>query len=256
MDRLLPNRLPPVPPLGKPINIHLTAVYETAGALLRELSRAVNRGATQLRSESGLPVGTRFTLGLATAALPKPIVVAGVVTASVRRGRAFHMLLRYDFDPSQSRPLLDSVLALARREAPPRGPRREARIPLTLGVEAGGLRGVASEVLNLSRRGCRLELRGSGVPALRAGDPLRMTVSGRGRGRRVTLDLEVRWVRGGRRQRRLLLGAAFVGLTPEARARLLAILKLQDLRPKIRVQRVKAKARSARAKESSREGPA
>ena len=242
MKERLPPRLPPVPPLDKPITIHLTAVYETAGALLRELSRAVNRGATKLRSESGLPVGTRFTLGLATAALPRPIEVAGVVTASARQGRAFQMLLRYDFDPSQSRLLLDSVLALVRREAPPRGPRRETRMPLTLGVETGGLRGVATEVLNLSPRGCRLELRGSRMPALRVGDRLRMAVEHRGRGRKVVMDLEVRWVRKSGSAKKLLLGAAFVDLRPAARARLLKILELQDLRPRIRVQRVKAKA--------------
>jgi hypothetical protein len=237
--------------LDKPITIHLTAVYETAGALLRELSRAVNRGATTLRSESGLPVGTRFTLGLVTAALAEPLEVAGVVTSSERRGRAFQMLLRYDFDPGQSRRLLDSVLALARREAPPRGDRRESRMPLTLGVEAGGFRGVATEVLNLSARGCRLELRGAQVPALRAGDRLRLAVSDRGRGpaRKVAMDLEVKWVRGSRAQKKLLMGAAFVGLTPAARARLRGILKLQDLRPQIRVQRLKAaRARAPRAR--------
>jgi hypothetical protein len=207
----------------------------------------VNRGATTLRSESGLPVGTRFTLGLVTAALAKPIEVDGVVTASVRKGRLFHMLLRYDFDPSQSRRMLDSVLALVRHEAPPRGLRRETRMPLTLGVEGGGLRGVTTEVLNLSPRGCRLDLRGTRVPALRVGDRLRMTVSSRSRGRRVGLELEVRWVRV-RGQKKLLLGAAFVALTTAARARLRGILKLQDLRPKIRVQRVKTGARTPRAR--------
>lgn len=246
-ERLLP-RLPPVPPLDKPITIHLTAVYETAGALLRELSRAVNRGATKLRSESGLPVGTRFTLGLVTGALPKPVEVAGVVTSSVRQGRAFQMLLRYDFDPGQSRRLLDSVLALARREAPPRGDRRETRVPLTLEVEAGGIRGATTEVLNLSPRGCRLELRGARIPALLAGERLRLSVSDRGRGRKVDMDLEVKWVRGSRRERKLLVGAAFVGLTKAARARLLEILKLQDLRPRLRVQRVPAKARRPRGR--------
>ena len=236
------TRLPPVPPLDKPTSIHLTSVYETAGALLRELSRAVNRGATKLRSESGLPVGTRFTLGLVTAALPKPIEVAGVVTASARQGRAFQMLLRYDFDPSQSRRLLDSVLALVRREERARGPRREARMPLTLGVEGGGFRGVTTEVLNLSPRGCRLELRGAQVPSLRAGDRLRMALSDRGRGKKVVMNLEVRWVRGSRKQETLLVGTAFVGLSPAARARLLLILKLKDLRPRIRVQRVRNKS--------------
>ena len=231
-------RLPPVPPLPKPITIHLTAVYQTAAALLRELSRAVNRGATKLRSESGLPVGTRFTLGLVTEALRAPVEVAGVVTANTRKGRGFEMLLRYDFDPVQSRRLLDSVLALARHEEHVRRPRREARVPLALGVEAGGLRGVATAIENLSRRGCRLELRGVQVPALQAGDRLRMALSGRGRGPRVDLTLEVRWVRSTRtrKDRRLLIGAAFVELGTRARARLHSILKLQDLRPTIRLR--------------------
>jgi hypothetical protein len=237
-------KVPPLPPvpllLHKPITIHLTAAYRSAAALLRELSRAVNRGATRLRSESGLPVGTRFTLGLVTKALKSPVEVAGVVTASVRKGRAFEMLLRYDFDPAQSRRLLDTVLALARREEPVRRPRREPRLPLTLGVLAGGLGGVRVGVENLSRRGCRLELRGARVPALRAGDRLRMSLSGRGRGPRVDLTLEVRWLRmtRARRDRRLLIGAAFVGLDPGARSRLQTILKLQDLRPVIRLRRL------------------
>ena len=115
-------------------------------------------------------------------------------------------------------------------------------MPLTLGVEAGGFRGVTTEVLNLSPRGCRLELRGTQVPALRAGDRLRMAVSDRSRGRKVVMNLEVRWVRGSHTQKKLLLGAAFVGLRPAARARLLLILKLRDLRPKIRVQRVREKS--------------
>jgi PilZ domain len=235
-----PPRLPPVPPLAKPITIHLTAVYQTAAALLRELSRAVNRGATKLRSESGLPVGTRFTLGLVTEALKAPVQVAGVVTASTRKGRGFEMLLRYDFDPAQSRRLLDSVLALARREERVRRPRREARVPLALGVEPGRLRGVSTAIENLSRRGCRLELRGALLPPLRAGDRLRMALSGRGRGPRVDLTLEVRWVRSTRtrKDRRLLIGVAFVELGARARARLHSILKLQDLRPTIRLRQL------------------
>jgi PilZ domain-containing protein len=244
----LPPRLPPVPPLGKPIDIHLTAVYETGAALLRELSRAVNRGATTLRSESGLPVGTRFTLGLVTASLAKPLEVAGVVTSSIRQGRAYRMLLRYDFDPAESRRLLDSVLALVRRESPPQGDRREARMPLSLGVEASGFRGVATEVLNLSARGCRLELRGARVPALGAGDRLRLDVSSRGGGRKVGLDLDVKWVRGSRVEKKLLVGAAFVGLNPASRARLREILRLQDLRPRIRVRPVKPPSRPSRTR--------
>ena len=233
-----------------PVTIHLTAVYRTAGALLRELSRAVNRGATRLRSESGLPVGTRFTLGLVTDALKHPIQVEGVVTASLRKGRSFDMLLRYDFDPAQSRRLLDSVLALVKREEPTLRPRREARVPLALRVEGGGLRRVGASVENLSRRGCRLALAGAPRSALAVGDRLRMTLSGSGRGekRQVALSLEVRWVRAGRGPGgpRLVAGAAFVGLSKDARARLASILRLRDLRPTIRIHKGEAVSRVAR----------
>lgn len=227
-----------------PVTIHLTAVYKTAGALLRELSRAVNRGATRLRSESGLPVGTRFTLGLVTEALKDPIQVEGVVTANLRKGRSFDMLLRYDFDPAQSRRLLDAVLALVKREEPTLRPRRETRVPLALRVEGGGLRGVSAYVENLSRRGCRLALAGARRPSLAPGSRLRMTLAGSGRGekREVALNLEVRWVRAGRTRgaSRLLVGAAFVGLSASARARLASILRLRDLRPTIRIRKATA----------------
>jgi hypothetical protein len=241
--------LPPLPLLEKPITIRLTAVYKTARALLRELSRAVNRGATRLRSESGLPVGTRFTLGLVTDALKTPIEVAGVVTASAPKGRHFEMRLRYDFDPVHSRRLLDSVLALVGREEPARRPRREGRLPLALSVAGGGMRGVRTSVEDLSRRGCRIQLLGARLPLLRPGDRLRMTLAGSSRGERraVLLDVEVRWARAarGRPGKRLLVGAAFIGLSAKARARLHSILKLRDLRPTIHLTR-SGKRRSRR----------
>jgi len=244
----------PPPLLEKPITIHLTAVYKTAGALLRELSRAVNRGATTLRTESGLPVGTRFTLNLVTDALREPIEVSGVVTASVKRRRGFEMKLRYDFDPGQSRRLLDSVLALVRREEPSVRPRKEARVPLALAVAGAGLRGAQATIENLSTRGCRLALEGARRPALQVGDHLRLGLSGGGkrRGRRVSLRLQVRWVRRGRSRTSLSLGAAFVDPSAEARARLTSLLKLRDFQPDIRLEawplgRAKGKARPPRA---------
>jgi hypothetical protein len=247
------HRSPPLPLLEKPITIHLTAVYKTAGALLRELSRAVNRGATRLRSESGLPVGTRFTLSLATAALRAPIEVQGVVTGSVKRRRLFEMLLRYDFDPAGSRALLDSVLTLVRREEPKERPRREPRVPLALGIEGKGLQGTVASVENLSGRGCRLVLHGRRLPVLQTGDRLRLLLSGSARGaaRRVALDLETRWMRsgGGRKAKRLTIGAAFVGLSPTARARLSSILKLRDFRPTILLERPAPSARPRRKRE-------
>jgi hypothetical protein len=241
----------PLPLLEKPITIHLTAVYHTAGALLRELSRAVNRGATRLRSESGLPVGTRFTLALVTGALRAPIEVQGVVTGSVKRKRLFEMLLRYDFDPADSRRLLDAVLALVRNEEPAVRPRREARVPLSLGVLGASLRGAVASLDDLSPRGCRLIMSGARLPALKTGDRLRLRVSGSGlgAGRSVALDLETRWVRAGRgrKAKRLTMGAAFVGLSPRARARLDTILKLRDFRPTLLLERPSQTSRRRRA---------
>jgi hypothetical protein len=245
------HRPQPPPLLEKPITIHLTAVYQTAGALLRELSRAVNRGATRLRSESGLPVGTRFTLGLVTGALRAPIEVQGVVTGSVKRKEAFEMLLRYDFDPAEARGLLDSVLALVRREEPSVEPRREARVPLALGIRGEGLRGAMASIENLSGRGCRLVMSGSRLPALRPGDHRRLRLSGSARGerRRVSLDLEIRWVRRGRgkKAQRLTLGASFVNLSAGAQDRLASILKLRDFRPTILLEPPRKTARPRRA---------
>jgi len=234
----MPDHPLSLPLLEKPITIHLTAVYKTAGALLRELSRAVNRGATTLRTESGLPVGTRFTLALMTDALRQPIEVSGVVTSSVKRRRLFEMKLRYDFDPGQSRQLLDSVLALVRREEPSVQPRKEARVPLTLAVVGPGLRGAEGLIENLSPRGCRLALRGARRPSLRIGDRLRLGLSARegSRARRANLSLEVRWVRPGRSRGSQSVGAAFVGLTPSARARLASLLELRDFRPDLRLE--------------------
>jgi hypothetical protein len=236
-------KLPPVPKLEKPIAIHLTAVYKSAASLLHELSRAVNRGATKLQSESGLPVGTRLTVGLVTDALRRPIVVSGIVTSSAPRGRAFEMLLRYDFDPDQSRRVLNAAIALLRREEPTRHPRGSPRLPVALGVDSAGLAGaLATSVLNLSRTGARLRIEGTRLPALRAGDRLAMTFAGGRAGlrRAVPLRLDLRWVRtaGDGRRRALLVGGAFSALTPEARTRLQAILRLQDFKPTIKLRRV------------------
>jgi hypothetical protein len=51
------DKVPVAPPTAGPIR--LVAVYRTVGALLRELSRALNQGQTLLKADSGLPAGTR-----------------------------------------------------------------------------------------------------------------------------------------------------------------------------------------------------
>ena len=119
-------------------------------------------------------------------------------------------------------------------------PRREARVPLALGVQGKGLRGAVASIENLSARGCRLVMSGKRLPALAPGDRLRLRLSGsaRGAGRSVSLALETRWVRPGRgkKEKRLTLGASFVGLSAGARARLSSILKLRDFRPTIQLE--------------------
>jgi hypothetical protein len=238
----------------QPISTRLTAYYKTAGALLRELSRAVNQGRTRLSSESGLAVGTRLTLALTTAALPKPIEVVGTVTARRMRGALYEMVLRYDFDPERFRGLLARTVAALKREDPPRKPRTEARIPMALSVDAGALARVLRTTLqNFSRAGCRLELRAARMPKLEAGDRLEMTVSGSRAGSRrpMRAELEVRWVGRAARSadgRKVLFGARFVGLSAAARQRIGTILRLEDFRPTIRIRRLRPRRAPARCR--------
>jgi hypothetical protein len=241
-----------------PISIRLTAYYKTAGALLRELSRAVNQGQTRLSSESGLAPGTRLTLALTTAALPAPIEVVGTVTARRMRGRQFEMTLRYDFEPERFRGLLARTIAALKREDPPRKPRSEARIPMTLAVDAGALaRTLRTTVQNFSRAGCRLELRAARLPKLAAGDRLEMAVSGSRTGSRrpMRVPLEVRWVGRVTRSaggRKVLVGARFLGLSAAARERIGTILRLEDFRPTIRIRRLAPPRRPARRRVARR----
>jgi hypothetical protein len=235
------RKLPPVPPLDRPIAIHLTAVYRTAAALLRELSRAVSRGATRLRAESGLPVGSRLTVGLVTAGLEKPIEVSGIVTSNTRKGRLFEMQLRYDFDPAQSRRLLADTVAVLEKQDPMRGPRRTRRLPVALPVDTDSLaRSLTTTLANLSPTGCRLELSGRRIPPMAVGDRLRLALAGSGPGLRrvVRLGLDLRWVRAARAaggRRRIEVGGRFFDLTPRSRARITAIVRLRDFRPRIQV---------------------
>jgi PilZ domain-containing protein len=241
-----------------PISIRLTAYYKTAGALLRELSRAVNQGRTRLSAESGLPVGTRLTLALTTAALPKPIEVVGTVTSRRARGALFEMVLRYDFEPERFRTLLAQTIAVLEREDPPRKPRTEARIPVALEVAAGGLaRTVRTTVQNFSREGCRLELRAPRLPRLQAGDRLEMTISGGRAGSRrpMRIALELRWA--GREQKsgkgkRLVVGGRFLNLTRTSRERIAAIVRFEDVRPTIRIRHVVPARPAARGRRPRR----
>jgi hypothetical protein len=127
-------------PSTEPPPIRLRAYYRTAGALLRELSRALNRGQTLLRAESGLPVGTRLALVMVTGSLKAPIEVSGTVTTWRRRGTRHEMAVRYDFDPAPFRGRLAQALAELKRETrPPRaGPPGSARGCRPVGTDAPG----------------------------------------------------------------------------------------------------------------------
>src|SRR5258708_37092998 len=90
-------------PSTEPPPIRLRAYYRTAGALLRELSRALNRGRTLLRAESGLPVGTRLALVMVTASLRAAIEVSGTVTNWRRRGTCPEIAVRFLLDTAARR---------------------------------------------------------------------------------------------------------------------------------------------------------
>ncbi len=225
-------------PLGEPAPIRLRAFYHSAGALLRELSRTVNRGHTSLLADSGLPVGTGLVLVLIAEALRKPLEVAGTITGCRRRGARYDIRLRYHFEPGPQRARLAEAIAVLKRET--RRPRREHRVPLALRVDARGLEATLSDA---SRRGCQLELAGARLPPLEPGSRLAVTLSGSQPGTRAAVPVlfEVRWTgpvaRSGRR-RRQLVGGCFVSTSPAAYARLRSVLRFEDLRLRLRIRRI------------------
>jgi hypothetical protein len=237
-------------PSTEPPPIRLRAYYRTAGALLRELSRALNRGQTLLRAESGLPVGTRLALVMVTGSLKAPIEVSGTVTTWRRRGTRHEMAVRYDFDPAPFRGRLAQALAELKRETRP--PRLAARVPLALPVDAAPLaRTLRAVIENVSRAGCQLELRGPRVPRLGVASRLDMTLGGSGAGRRKPqrLLLDIRWV--GRRRRtargaRVPVGGRFLAPGAAARARVRDILRFVDPKPRIRINAILPPANSTR----------
>ncbi len=229
-------------PLIEPTPIRIRAYYKSAGGLLRELARALNQDHTNLRAESGLPVGTRLTLVMVTETLQEPIEVSGTVTGCRRRGERHEIGLRYDFEAATHRARLSEAVAELRRGT--LNPRREPRLPTLLRVEAGSLaRALRASVSNVSRTGCRLELAGPRLPRFEKGSRLVMALSGSRQGTRaaVPLLLDVRWV--GRPRRRgtghaVEIGGRFVDLAPTQRERIRAILRFDEFRPAIRLLRV------------------
>jgi hypothetical protein len=229
-------------PLIDAVPIRIRAFYRSAGGLLRELSRALNQEHTTLRAESGLPVGTRLALVLATDSLARPIEIWGTVTGCRRRGARHEIGLRYDFDVAPHRARLSEAMSELKRET--RKPRREARLPTVLRVEAGALaRGLRATVSNLSRAGCRIELEGPRLPRLDVGDRLVLALAGSRQKTRtpVRLLLDLRWIGRSRRRRArraVEVGASFASLEPAQRARIGDILRFDDFRPGIRIRRL------------------
>jgi hypothetical protein len=224
-------------PVGPALRLH--SWYSSAAALLRELSRALNQGRTILRTDSGLPVGTRVALAMSTGCLTAPIEAQGTVTSWTVRGRRHEMSLRYDFDPGPQRGRLAEAMAELRRLT--RRPRRGPRVPLALTTDAASLgREVTVTVAELSRAGARLRIAGTPHPAVGPGSRLAVRIVGRRPGARtaLSLTLEVRWVGPVRRVRQgrvREVGGRFVGLTPTLRRRLGAILRFEEARPRLTV---------------------
>lgn len=229
-----------------PPAIRLPVFYRTAGALLRELSRAVSRGQTRIRAESGLPSGTRITLALGTAQSRHPVEVTGIITSLRRRARLFEMALRYDFEPERQQGSLDRMIARLRREDSPRR-RADTRVPLAIGVDARAFPGLSVSVQNLSRTGCRLELRGRRLPKVVAGSRISMSLRSGRPPRSLRLLLDVRWVGDQRREgkgRSTVIGGRFTGLDEALRARLADVLRFRECRPSIRMVKIASPGRT------------
>ena len=234
MDRI------PAAPLVTPVRLH--AWYGSARALLQELSRALNKGQTLLRADSGLPVGSHIVLVMSAQCLSSPLEVEGTVTASeVRRGH-HEMTLRYDFDPGAQRARLNEALAVLKAET--RRPRRAPRVPLTLSTDAATLgRGLEVTVVDLSPTGARLRIEGRRLPRIDRGSRLRMRHRGLRKGMRrpLRLTLEVRWVgprgREGERQARVV-GGQFVRLSEAMGRRLRALLRFEETRPDVSLEAI------------------
>ncbi len=240
----------------EPAPIRIRAYYQTAGALLRELSRALNKGCSTIRAESGLPVGSRLGLVMQTAALRSPIEVTGTVTAVRRRGEIYELIVRYDFDFLRFRSLLGEAVAALKEESPTRRPRVEPRIPVALSVDAEHVaKGASVTVENFSRAGCRLELRGGRFPRVEPGSRIELTMSGPPGTRPLDLVLDVRWVgviemldKGPS----MVLGGRFRELPPEARDRIGTILDFKEHQPRLRIRRIVARGRVSRSHERPR----
>ena len=243
------DKVPVAPPTPGPIR--LVAVYRTVGALLRELSRALNQGQTLLKADSGLPAGTHLVLVMTTESLSAPIEVQGLVTDCRPRGRKMAMTLRYDFDPEPHRRRLREALAELRRD---NRRRREPRVPLALRTEAAALlRGLSATVSDASRAGARLELVGERLPAVASGDRLVMTLAGSRPGSRrpARLLLEAMWVgplRRSGRTRRQEVGGRFLRLSP-------ALRRAHSRHPPLRRRAAGAPARADRERRPRSTGP-
>jgi hypothetical protein len=225
---------------GAPLSLRLPVFYRTAGALLRELSRAVSRGQTRIRAQTGLPSGTRITLALATATSGRPVEVTGTITSLRRRANLYEMGLRYDFEPKGQQASLDRIIARLRREESPRR-RRDPRVPLAIAADAAAFPGLAVNVENLSRTGCRLEMRGRRLPPIVPGSRVSLALRGGRPPRSLRFALDVRWVGHERKDGRelsLLIGGRFEGVDAALRDRLAAVLGFRECRPAIRVAKV------------------
>jgi hypothetical protein len=217
--------------------IRLHAWYRSAASLLRELSRALNQGQTLLRTDSGLPVGTRLVLVMSTDCLTGPIEVQGTVTSWTVRGGRHEMTLRYDFDPGPQRGRLAEALAGLRAQTS--RPRRSPRVPLGLSTDSAALgRGLDVTVIDASRGGARLRVVGEGLPAIAPGSRLLMRHQGRRPGMRrpLRLVLEVRWTGARRRSGSRSaqgVGGRFVAPSASLRKRLGALLRFEEARPHV-----------------------
>ena len=113
------------------------------------------------------------------------------------------------------------------------------RVPLTLATDAADLaRDLEVTVTDASRSGARLRIAGTTLPEVAAGSRLVMRHQGRAPGTRrpLRLELEARWVGPARRSRGRsvrVVGGRFTHLSDTMKKRLRALLRFEEVRPRV-----------------------
>lgn len=180
--------------------IRLKVNYESASALITEYTTSVSKGGCQLRSQRGLPVGSRFIFELFAKDSDQPVQIQGEVVRSEKSEDGMYEIgIRYTPTESAERARLDQLIQEIFDDQKFEKARRHPRIPVNLIAKDGSDPSRAYLVRDLSRGGMGLRLPNdaSMPPGMKVGRKLRLAVELEGESS-VDIRGEVVWVVEGR----------------------------------------------------------